>query len=216
MRHQETRAVYALWDAMKRQGRAPARTAVEPRTFARHLSQLCLLDKAGPDALIRLGGTDVCALFGRELRQETFGGLWSKGARLSVQAALARCLTLAQPTVIEALAETVDGRHIGVEIMLLPLNDERGLTSQIMAYVQPLDPVARLGGQPVAGFRFLGMSEAKPPAGGGGDGGLTKAGQPAAPGPRPHLRLVVSNAIAAAQRSLMAPARPEAALGLVQ
>lgn len=215
IRHQETKAVFGHWNAMKRGAKAPARAAIEPRTFARHLSQICLLEKSGPDATIRLGGTDICALFGKELRGAQFGALFTRGARLSVQAALARALTLAQPMLIEAIGETESGRQIGVELLLLPLTDGQGHVTQVMTYLQPLDPVSRLIGEPLAAFRFLGMGEATVSDtdrdSGGAPRRATEAPKPAA---RAALRLVVSNPFAAAA-SLMRPARPEAALGLV-
>lgn len=212
IRHQETQAVFGLWNAAKRGAKVPARGAIEPRSFARHLSQICLLEKSGPDAAIRLGGTSVCALFAKELRGGQFGALFTRGARLSVQAALARGLTLAQPMLIEAIGETATGRQIGVEILLLPLSDAQGQVTQAMAYLQPLDPIARLVGEPLTGFRFLGMSEAV----------ISKNDRDSDPAPRkpapqtarPALRLVVSNPLTAAAQ-LLRPARPGAALGLI-
>jgi hypothetical protein len=215
IRHQETKTVFGLWNAAKAGGKVPARGAIEPRSFARHLGQICLLEKSGPDATIRLGGTSVCALFGKELRGGHFGALFTRGARLSVQAALARGLTLSQPMVIEAIGETESGRQIGVEILLLPLSDAQGHVTQALAYLQPLDPIARLVGEPLTAFRFLGMSEAIV-SGNDLDGGTgprrpVEAVKAAA---RPNLRLVVSNPMAAAA-NLLRRARPEAALGLV-
>lgn len=215
IRHQETKAVFALWNAAKCGAKIPARAAIEPRSFSRHLSQLCLLEKTGPDATIRLGGTDICALFGKELRGGQFGALFTRGARLSVQAALARALTLSQPMLIESIGETEGGRQIGVEILLLPLTDAHGLCTQVLAYLQPLDPVARLVGEPVMAFRFLGMSEATLSAN-DSDHGPTprRAVETAKPVVRPALRLVVSNPLTAA-KSLFRPARPESALSAV-
>lgn len=215
IRHQESKAVFSLWSALKRGAKVPSRAAIEPRSFARHLSQVCLLEKAGPDASIRLGGTDICALFGKELRGAQFGALFARGARLSVQAALARALTLAQPMLIEAIGETESGRQIGVEILLLPLSDGQGQVTQVMTYLQPLDPVARLIGEPLQAFRFLGMSEATL-SGNDRDGGSAPRTSYEAPkqAARPSLRLVVSNPLSAAA-NLLRPARPEAALGLV-
>jgi hypothetical protein len=215
IRHQESKAAFGLWHAAKRGAKVPARAAIEPRAFARHLSQICLLEKSGPDATIRLGGTDICALFGKELRGGLFGALFTRGARLSVQAALARALTLAQPMLIEAVGETPTGRQIGVEILLLPLSDSQGQVTQVMTYLQPLDPVARLIGEPLTAFRFLGMSEASVSST-DRDGGQAPRRPIEAPRPaaRANLRLVVSNPLAAAA-SLLRPARPEAALGLV-
>lgn len=215
IRHQETKAVFGLWNAAKRGAKVPARAAVEPRSFSRHLSQICLLEKTGPDAVIRLGGTDICALFGKELRGGQFGALFTRGARLSVQAALARALTLSQPMVIDAIGETAGGRQIGVEILLLPLSDAHGQITQVMTYLQPLDPVARLIGEPLLAFRFLGMSEATVAAS-DSDGGPAPRRAVEAPKPvaRTALRLVVSNPLAAA-KAFFRPARPEAALGLV-
>lgn len=218
MRHNETKAVFCLWSDLRASAKAPTRSAIEPRKFARHLSQICLLEKSGPDAKIRLGGTDVCALFGKELRGTEFGALFTRGARLSVQAALARSLTLSQPILVEALGETADGRHIGVEILLLPLLDGQGATTQVMTYVQPLDPVARLVGQPLVAFRFLGMSEAQVSRH-DTDGRTPPRKAPdlvVAPAARPQLRLVVSNPLAnAAQLLNSAAPRPAIALSVV-
>jgi hypothetical protein len=215
IRHQETKAVFAQWDAAKRGAKVPSRAAIEPRGFSRHLSQICLLEKSGPDATIRLGGTSICELFGKELRGGQFGALFTRGARLSVQAALARALTLSQPMLIEAIGEAASGRQIGVEILLLPLSDAQGQVVQVMAYLQPLDPVARLVGEPLTAFRFLGMCEATLSAHDGGQGPAPRRQVEVPPANnRPNLRLVVSNPMAAAQ-SLLRRARPASALGLI-
>jgi hypothetical protein len=215
IRHEETKAVFSLWNAVKRGAKVPARAAIEPRSFARHLSQVCLLEKAGPDATIRLGGTDVCALFGKELRGVQFGALFTRGARLSVQAALARALTLSQPMLIEAVGETAGGRQIGVEILLLPLSDVQGQVTQVMTYLQPLDPLARLIGEPLTAFRFLAMTEASIAANDRDSGSNPrKAIETPRPAPRANLRLVVSNPLTAVQ-SLLRKARPAMALSLI-
>jgi hypothetical protein len=215
IRHTESKAVFGLWNAVKRGAKVPARAAIEPRSFSRHLSQICLLEKSGPDATIRLGGTDICALFGKELRGTQFGALFTRGARLSVQAALARTLTLSQPMMIEGLGETASGRQIGVEILLLPLSDGQGHVTQVMVYLQPLDPIARLIGEPLTAFRFLGMAEASV-SNSDRDGGSAPRipAQAIKPAVRPNLRLVVSNPLTAAT-SLFRAARPDAALGIV-
>jgi hypothetical protein len=88
--------------------------------------------------------------------------------------------------------------------------------TQVMAYLQPLDPVARLVGEPLTALRFLGMGEAKIDSNGtnGGQGPGRPAEYPR-PVARPQLRLVVSNPLTAAVQTLFKPARPDAALGLV-
>lgn len=200
MRHPQTRTILAHWLQLRGDRRAPLRQDINPRDFARGLAHLGLLQRAGRDsATVRLAGTGICGLFGRELKSWNFAELWSQGARLSVQTALQRVLALGQAIVIEAYGDTESGRTLPMEVLLMPLAGEPGQVSQILIFVQPLEATATLLGEPLKRLRFIAMQQAD-------------TAQPTVPqsddiagpnrGPsRGHLRLVASRDLPAATRT---------------
>ncbi|TXM87718.1 PAS domain-containing protein, partial [Methylobacterium sp. WL122] len=70
MKHPTSRMLYSYWDRLRGQRCAPERSEIEPGAI-RHLladSLILELDMPHRTATLRLAGTRVCALFGRELR----------------------------------------------------------------------------------------------------------------------------------------------------
>jgi hypothetical protein len=81
MKHKSTKAVYAYWNEKRGQRPAPERADIDPTVIRHALGDTIMLSADFVDRLrFRLAGTRVCALFGRELKGETFAGLWSEAA----------------------------------------------------------------------------------------------------------------------------------------
>jgi hypothetical protein len=61
--------VFAYWASRRRSTRLPARRDIEPMALKRHLPTVSLIDVApeGPDFRIRLAGTGLYPVFGREI-----------------------------------------------------------------------------------------------------------------------------------------------------
>ncbi|GJE51399.1 hypothetical protein GOFOIKOB_4457 [Methylobacterium tardum] len=82
MKHPTSRMLHAYWERLRGERAAPERAEIEPGEI-RHLladSLILELDMAARSATIRLAGTRVCALYGRELKGEAFARLWGSQA----------------------------------------------------------------------------------------------------------------------------------------
>src|ERR1700728_823423 len=85
MKHAASRELYAYWQELRGRRPAPTRAEIEPGAIRRILSEafILALDRASGYPF-RLAGTRVCALFGRELKGETFLDLWDEPGRRTV------------------------------------------------------------------------------------------------------------------------------------
>ena len=82
MKHAASRELYAYWEERRGQRPAPERADIEPGAIRQVLSDTFILELDAADShSFRLAGTRVCALFGRELKGESFVDLWDHGSR---------------------------------------------------------------------------------------------------------------------------------------
>ncbi len=128
MKHPTSRMLHAYWERLRGERAAPERAEIEPGEI-RHLladSLILELDMAARSATIRLAGTRVCALYGRELKGEAFARLWGSQAPDPWRIVeIVACDTLG---VVAGLRGTnAAGEEADLELLLLPLR-HRGRT----------------------------------------------------------------------------------------
>ena len=82
MKHAASRELYAYWQEKRGTRPAPERTEIEPGAIRGVLADafILALDR-GSGHPIRLAGTRLCALFGREIKGESFLDLWASTSR---------------------------------------------------------------------------------------------------------------------------------------
>ncbi len=122
MKHPTSHLLHAYWEKLRGDRAAPERAEIEPGEI-RHLladSLILELDVPARSAIIRLAGTRVCALYGRELRGQPFSALWGDRAcdawRLAETVALDTLGVVAGLRGVNRAEEGVD-----LELLLLPL-----------------------------------------------------------------------------------------------
>ena len=81
MKHAASRELYTYWQALRGRRPAPQRAEIEPGAIRHVLSEafIVALDR-GTGYPFRLAGTRVCALFGRELKGESFSAFGTRRA----------------------------------------------------------------------------------------------------------------------------------------
>jgi len=151
MKHKSTQAVYAYWNEKRGQRPAPERADIDPVAIRRALGDTIMLSADFVDQLrFRLAGTRVCALFCREIKGETFAGLWSEPNRQ----AIADLLTIVTSETIGAVAgltgRTAEGDDVDLELLLLPLAHSGHARIRALGVLAPLVPPYWLGERPVA------------------------------------------------------------------
>jgi hypothetical protein len=147
MKHAASRDLYAYWEERRGERLAPERADIEPGAIRQALSDTFILELA--DAThghsFRLAGTRVCALFGRELKGESFINLWAIGSRRAISDLLTISVEESVGTVAGVTAENVTGEPIDLELLLLPLGVRRPSLARTIGILAPLKPPHWLG-----------------------------------------------------------------------
>jgi hypothetical protein len=150
MKHAASRELYAYWEAKRGRRPAPERSEIEPGAIRGVLSDafiLALDRKAGHP--VRLAGTRVCALFGRELKQESFLDLWSTLNRPVMESLIGLLTDECTGTVAGVTAHNDDGETIDLELLLLPLGVHRPSFARAIGVLAPIKIPAWLGVRPI-------------------------------------------------------------------
>jgi hypothetical protein len=150
MKHAASRQLYAYWQELRGRRPAPERAEIEPGAIREVLSEafILALDHAAGDPF-RLAGTRVCALFGRELKGESFVRLWDETSRRSVLDLLAILADEWVGTVAGVTAHTCSGELVELELLLLPLAASRPSLARSIGVLAPLKVPQSIGLGPI-------------------------------------------------------------------
>jgi hypothetical protein len=153
MRHEGTISLFRYWNRLRRDRPAPRRTEVEPADIKTLLADTFILERdARGEAVFRLAGTRLCAIFGRELKGYAFASMWAQ----KDQRVVARLVhgTLNQNSVVVFGIEGVSrsGRRTPFEMLVLPL--EGGIDNQrALGALLALEKPFWLGADPIVEYQ---------------------------------------------------------------
>ncbi|NEU11384.1 PAS domain-containing protein [Methylobacterium sp. BTF04] len=153
MKHPTSRMLHSYWDRLRRERAAPERSEIEPGEIRNLLADSLILEVDVPraSATVRLAGTHVCALFGRELKGRAFADLW--GAPDADPWRLIETVAVDTLGVVAGLrASNAEGEVADLELLLLPLRHRGQTQARILGALSPhcvphwlgLRPVTRL------------------------------------------------------------------------
>jgi hypothetical protein len=147
MKHAASRELYAYWEDRRGERPVPERADIEPGAIRQALSDTFILELNHEISghTFRLAGTRVCALFGRELKGESFIDLWASAYRSQIADLLAISIDESVGTVAGVTAHNTDGDPIDLELLLLPLGLRRPSLARTIGVLAPLKPPAWLG-----------------------------------------------------------------------
>jgi hypothetical protein len=150
MKHAASQQLYAYWNERRGKRPAPERAEIEPGPIRQSLSDAFILavDPKGGHPF-RLAGTRVCALFGRELKGESFVGLWDAASRRAVAELLAILPEEWVGTVAGVTALSEAGETLALELLLLPLAATRASLARTIGVLAPLSVPPWLGTSPI-------------------------------------------------------------------
>jgi len=150
MKHAASRELYAYWEDRRGQRPAPERGEIEPGAIRQVLSDAFILAlDGGAGHPFRLAGTRVCALFGRELKGESFIGLWAAASQPVLRDLLAVLNDERVGTVAGVTASNDIGEPIELELLLLPLAANRPSLARTIGVLAPLNIPHWLGASPI-------------------------------------------------------------------
>jgi hypothetical protein len=116
-------ALFQYWNRLRGGRTAPLRTEIEPADIKAQLADTFILEKdARGEAVFRLAGTRLCAIYGRELKGFAFASLW-KGKDQRMIARLAHSAFNAKSVVVvDFHGHSRNERSNVFELVLLPLD----------------------------------------------------------------------------------------------
>ena len=122
MKHSRTQELFEYWNALRGTRAAPDRIELEPAAMVHLLRDVFLLERRPSGATtVRLAGTRICELFGRELKGNGFLDLWRPENRPDLCEILHAVAHEAAAAVVGATARAQDRDAWPVEILMLPL-----------------------------------------------------------------------------------------------
>lgn len=123
MRQDGSIELFHYWNGLRSGRPAPKRTEIEPSDIRSLLADTFILEKdARGEAIFRLAGTRLCAIYGRELKGFAFSSLWKeKDQRLIAR--LAFSVFNMKSVVVITFSGFSRGRRTNpFELLLLPLD----------------------------------------------------------------------------------------------
>ncbi len=155
MKHSSTRGLFDYWNKQRGARPAPERVDIEPTGIRRELGDVFMLATDFADNLrFRLAGTRVCALFGREIKGETFATLWDAESRGTIDDLVAAVTHERIGAVAGLTGYAADGDEIDLEMILLPLAHSGHARIRAIGALVPMVPLYWLGEKPVDALRL--------------------------------------------------------------
>ncbi len=152
MRHATSRELFAYWDRIRDGETAPRRSDVEPGEIRRILADTFILEVISrEDYLVRLAGTRMCSLYGREIKGMPFLGLWSEKDCETIVTIISGICQEAAGAVLDVDLVSAHGKPVACEFLLLPLRHGASSRDRILgscaAHRRPYwfgtDPIVR-------------------------------------------------------------------------
>ena len=159
MKHPSTREFFAYWDDKRGTARAPDRADIDPAAVRGLLGDIFVL-ACEPDLTFRVAGTRVCALAGRDLKDQSFAALFAPGSRAEIEE-IASIVAEETLGAIAGLTTTRnDGTKAHLELLLLPFNARPHTPVSVTGVLAPFDnECAPLGAFTLASWRYLHQPE---------------------------------------------------------
>lgn len=152
MKHPTSRQLHAYWDQLRGERAAPERSEIEPGEIRNLLADSFILetDPARRTSAVRLAGTRLCALFGRELRGSTFLDLWGGSHGFGDPWRLVEPVACDTAGVVAGLTGfTARDESLDLELLLLPLRHRGKTQSRILGSLSPHCIPNWLGSRPL-------------------------------------------------------------------
>ncbi|HET7193028.1 MAG TPA: PAS domain-containing protein [Pseudolabrys sp.] len=150
MKHASTRALFEYWDRQRANRPAPARSDIEPGDIRHVLGDTFMLSADFIDELrFRLAGTRVCALFGREIKGETFTSFWGDSSRAQIADLLAAVENESIGIVAGVIGRTQNDAEVELEMLLLPIAASGQTRIRALGAIAPQVSPYWLGAEPL-------------------------------------------------------------------
>ncbi len=156
MKHKNSHLLVGYWSRLRKDGKVPDQTEIDPRAVKRILSHIFILDAVNPGrSTYRLAGTSLCERFGMELKGTEFLTHWDSQSGIALASLLRQSMRTCQPVCLSSIGASADCGMVEIETVLLPMSFNRGEASRFLGMTQILSDATPLGGRPVAFQRLV-------------------------------------------------------------
>jgi hypothetical protein len=160
MKHPSSRTFFAYWDDKRGTARAPDRSDIEPHALRELLGDTFVLAYEEKGFPFRLAGTRVCALFGRDMKNQKFSALFASDNRSEIEEIVAAVAEETLPAIAGITAISQNGAPIHLELLLLPFNNRAHTPMSLTGLLAPFEKCQDvLGDLRVTSWRYLHVPE---------------------------------------------------------
>lgn len=150
LKHATSRELYEYWDRIRDGEPAPRRSEIEPGDIRTILADTFILEVVDRERyVVRLAGTRVCALYGREIKGSEFLSFWSDDDRLAVATLAAAVCEDAAGAVVSASLFSGRERPVTCEFVLLPLRHGGPVYDRIVGSCAVFERPYWFGSEPI-------------------------------------------------------------------
>ncbi len=130
--------MFAYWTSLREEGRLPARAQINPDRFKRHLPTVSLIDVLGEprDYRLRLAGTGLYGVYGREITGKTLEDVYAAEAASYWRTELDRIVDEGRPAVGCHSLSWRGASHLSILWLRLPLASDGKRVDMILGYDQ--------------------------------------------------------------------------------
>ena len=122
MKHPSSRDLFTYWTKQRGERSSPDRADIDPAEIRHALGDVFMLAADFVEEhRFRLAGTRACALFGRELKGESFSAAFAVTSRQELRAMLTEVIDENAGLVAGVTGRNVEDQTIDLEMLLLPL-----------------------------------------------------------------------------------------------
>ena len=159
MKHPSSREFFAYWDERRGNARAPDRADIDPAAVRNLLGDIFVL--ACQDGFpFRVAGTRVCALTGRDLKDQGFAALFADASRSEIEEITTIVADETLGAIAGLTAQREDGSKAHLELLLLPFNARPHTPVSVTGVLAPFDDeCGALGPFTVTSWRYLHQPE---------------------------------------------------------
>jgi hypothetical protein len=171
MKHPSNRELFRFWNECRGTRLAPERSDIEPSAIRKVLGDTFVLEVNSVSGHpFRIAGTRLCALFGRELKGESFVKLWQRSGQAALRELIGVVVDEKIGVVATATGASADDTLLPVtlELLLLPLAHQSRAEARVLGALAPMAAPYWLGARTIGPltlgmFRHIGaMAEAIP------------------------------------------------------
>jgi hypothetical protein len=157
MKHPASREFFAYWDGKRGDARAPDRSDIEPGAVRELLGDIFVLScDAEARYPFRVAGTRVCALFGRDVKDTSFIGLFTGESRLEIEEITAVVADEKLPAIAGLTATSPLGATTHLELLLLPFNNRAHTPISLTGLLAPFEATqGMLGELTLTSWRYI-------------------------------------------------------------